>query len=101
MSTTATLPGLRTQNLTYIALFAVLAAKLGESLPVKALACVLGLLVCYLSGTVWFIEIYTGVTGPICAMTTLGWCVFPYVVPDLLKLVLALTLSQRVKVFLH
>ncbi|MDY5613308.1 biotin transporter BioY [Dysosmobacter sp.] len=79
----------------------LLTAKLGESLPVKALACVLGLLVCYLFGTVWFIVVYGRTTGPVGIMTALGWCVFPYVVPDLLKLVLAVTLSQRVKGFLR
>ena len=79
----------------------LITAKLGESLPVKAVACVLGLLVCYVFGTIWFMAVYARSTGPVGIMTALGWCVFPYVVPDLLKLVLAVTLSQRVKGFLR
>ena len=79
----------------------LITAKLGESLPVKAVACVLGLLVCYVFGTIWFMVVYARTTGPVGVMTALGWCVFPYVVPDLLKLVLAVTLSQRVKGFLR
>ena len=79
----------------------LITAKLGESLPVKAVACVLDLLVCYVFGTIWFMVVYARTTGPVGVMTALGWCVFPYVVPDLLKLVLAVTLSQRVKGFLR
>ena len=79
----------------------LITAKLGESLPVSIAASVLGLLVCYLFGTAWFMAVYARSTGPVGIMTALGWCVFPYVVPDLLKLVLAVTLSQRVKGFLR
>ena len=79
----------------------LMTAKLGGSLPVSIAACVLGLAVCYVFGTIWFMVVYARTTGPVGVMTALGWCVFPYVVPDLLKLVLAVTLSQRVKGFLR
>ena len=79
----------------------LMTAKLGESLPVSIAACVLGLAVCYVFGTIWFIAVYARTTGPVGVMTALGWCVFPYVIPDLLKRVLAVTLSQRVKGFLR
>lgn len=79
----------------------LITARLGESLPVSIAASVLGLLVCYLFGTAWFMAVYARSTGPVGIMTALGWCVFPYVIPDLLKLVLAVTLSQRVKAFLR
>lgn len=79
----------------------LITARLGESLPVSIAASVLGLLVCYLFGTAWFMAVYARSTGPVGIMTALSWCVFPYVIPDLLKLVLAVTLSQRVKGFLR
>ena len=79
----------------------LMTAKLGESLPVSIAACVLGLAVCYVFGTLWFMVVYARTTGPVGVMTALGWCVFPYVIPDLLKLVLAVTLSQRIKGFLR
>ena len=79
----------------------LITARLGESLPVSIAASVLGLLVCYLFGTAWFMAVYARSTGPVGIMAALGWCVFPYVIPDLLKLVLAVTLSQRVKGFLR
>ena len=78
----------------------LLTAKLGESLPVKTIACVLGLAVCYAFGTAWFLVLYTRTTGPIGVTTALGWCVIPYIIPDLLKLALALLLSGRVRKFL-
>ena len=78
----------------------LLTARLGDSLPVKTIACVLGLAVCYAFGTAWFLVVYARNVGPIGLMTALGWCVFPYIIPDLAKLALAVVLSRRVKKFL-
>lgn len=75
-------------------------AKLGESLPMKAAGCVLGLAVCYAFGTAWFLVLYARTTGPIGVATALGWCVFPFIIPDLLKLALAMFLSRRVAKYL-
>ena len=78
----------------------LLTAKLGDSLPVKIAACVLGLAVCYAFGTAWFLVVYARNSGPIGLATALGWCVFPYIIPDLVKLALAVVLSRRVTHFL-
>lgn len=72
-------------------------AKLGTTLPVTTLACVLGMLICYAFGTVWFLTAYARTSSPIGVMTALAWCVVPFVIPDLLKLTLALLLSQRIR----
>lgn len=77
--------------------FWAITAQLGRSLPVTALACLLGLIVCYLFGTVWFLTVYARTSGPIGLTAALSWCVFPFVIPDLLKLILALALSRRFK----
>lgn len=68
---------------------------LGKKTWVLALSMVLGLLVCYAFGTVWFLAVYTRSTGPVGLMTVLGWCVFPFVLPDLLKIGLAMLLQRR------
>ena len=73
---------------------------LGESLPVVIAACGLGLVLCYAFGTAWFMVVYAQNSGPVGLMTALGWCVFPYIIPDLVKLALAVLLSRRVKKFL-
>lgn len=78
----------------------LLTARLGASLPVTIAASVLGLAVCYAFGTAWYLAVYTSTKGPLSLMTALGWCVFPFIIPDLVKLVLAVLLARRVKRFL-
>ena len=68
---------------------------LGKKPWVLALSMVLGLIVCYAFGTVWFMQVYAKTTGTIGLWTALGWCVFPYILPDLVKIVLAMVLCKR------
>ena len=56
---------------------------------------VLGLIVCYAFGTVWFMAVYASSSGSVGIMAVLGWCVFPFILPDILKIVLALILTRR------
>lgn len=55
-------------------------------------AMVAGILVCYACGTIWYMT-YTG--GALAAV--LAQTVLPYLIPDALKLVLALRLTKRLK----
>ncbi len=57
----------------------------------------IGLIVCYAFGTAWFMVVYANTKEPISLMTCLGWCVFPFVVPDLIKIALAYVLTLRLK----
>ena len=68
---------------------------LGEKTPVMVVAMVLGLIVCYAFGTAWFMQVYARTTGAIGLLTALGWCVFPYILPDMVKIVLALVICRR------
>lgn len=67
----------------------------GRKTWVLALTMILGLVVCYAFGTVWFMVVYAGNAGAVGLMTVLGWCVFPFILPDLVKIALALVLSRR------
>ena len=69
----------------------------GSRTVVLAVSMVLGLLVCYAFGTAWFLMVYARTTGPVGVWTAVGWCVAPYVVPDLVKLALALVLRRRLR----
>jgi len=60
------------------------------------LSMVLGLIVCYAFGTAWFVLVYTRTTGAVGVWTALMWCVIPYILPDCLKIVLALLVRDRV-----
>ena len=68
---------------------------LGKKLWVEILAMVLGLAVCYGFGTAWFLLVYTRANGAVGLAMGLSWCVIPFILPDLVKLGLALTLSRR------
>lgn len=76
-------------------------AWLGNALWSRAIGCVLGLAACYAFGTAWYLTVYTRANGALSIMTALGWCVFPYIAWDLLKIVLALALTPRLSKFLH
>ena len=70
---------------------------LGKSLWALGLGMVLGLVVCYAFGTAWFMVVYTQASGPVGLWTVLGWCVIPFIGPDLVKIALALALSARLR----
>ena len=69
----------------------------GNKTLVLVSSMVLGLLLCYAFGTIWFLVVYARATGPVGLWTALGWCVFPYVIPDLVKMALALALCRRLR----
>ena len=68
---------------------------LGKKIWVLALSMLLGLLVCYLFGTAWFMIVYANQSGAVGLWTALGWCVFPFIIPDLLKIAVALVVCKR------
>lgn len=68
---------------------------LGSKTWVLAVSMVVGLAACYAFGTAWFMAVYARSTGPIGLATALGWCVIPFVLPDLAKVGLALVLCRR------
>ena len=67
----------------------------GRKTWVLGISMVLGLIVCYAIGTVWFMVVYAQNSGAVGLATVLGWCVIPFIIPDLVKIALALTLSKR------
>lgn len=68
----------------------------GKSLPVMIIGMVVGLIVCYAFGTAWFMFVYARDTGAVGLVTALGWCVFPFIIPDLVKMALAITITKAV-----
>jgi biotin transport system substrate-specific component len=67
--------------------FWVLKKPLGE-----LVAMILGLMLCYVCGTVWFSVTYGG-----SLWTVLLKCVVPYLLPDAIKLFLAFTIRKRIR----
>ena len=71
--------------------------KVSDQIWMVALSMILGLVVCYAIGTAWFMVVFAKSSGAVGLMTVLGWCVFPFIIPDVIKIVLALLLGQRLK----
>jgi biotin transport system substrate-specific component len=87
-------------------LFSALAMWAFEKVPgpkpvIRILSMIVALIVCYAFGTVWFMVVYARTTGAVGLGTVLGWCVIPFIIPDLLKIALAFVLSNRLRRFVH
>jgi biotin transport system substrate-specific component len=41
--------------------------------------------------------VYANKTGPVGLGTALGWCVIPFIIPDLIKLALAVGVASRLR----
>lgn len=83
-------------------LFSALVMWAMEKLPGKKsimqiVSMVVGLVVCYAFGTAWFMAVYGKANGPVGLVTALGWCVFPFIIPDLIKIALAYVLSRKLR----
>ncbi len=82
----------------FIALICWLTEKLfGNGLIVRIISMIVGLAVLYAFGTAWFMFLYTKNTGDVSLIQVMKWCVTPFVIPDLLKLALAVVLTDRIK----
>ena len=72
----------------------------GKKLSVTIISMIIGLFVCYAFGTAWFIFVYAGQSGAIGIGTALAWCVVPFIVPDVIKMVLAIVISSRIRKYI-
>ena len=73
-------------------LAAALVYRLTEKLK-PLYSCALGLAACYIVGTVWFAAVYGNEMGIGSILLT---CVVPYLLPDGVKLLLALLITRRI-----
>ena len=78
-------------------IYLLLTMKEDTKLIIKILALIIGLLVCYTYGTVWFIHVYTKNTGAIGVWQALTWCVLPFIPFDAIKLAAAVLIGVRVQ----
>ncbi|MDD3428569.1 MAG: biotin transporter BioY [Oscillospiraceae bacterium] len=69
-----------------------LSKKWGFSFAKLCLSMTVGLLACYLFGTLWFMLVVG--SGLI---TTLGWCVFPFLPGDVIKILLAALVTVKLR----
>ena len=62
----------------------------------RALSMLIGIILCYTFGTLWFMNVYVKEDGSHLGLTAvLGICVLPFILPDIIKLLLALIISNN------
>ena len=54
-------------------------------------------IVMYIVGVIWFMTVYAAKTGPVGLGTVLSWCVFPFIIPDIVKLAVAVVIGERAR----
>ncbi len=69
----------------------------GYKLLTEIIGLVTGLIACYALGTVWFIYVYSKNSGSIGVVAALSMCVFPFIIPDAIKMILAIMLARRTR----
>ncbi len=58
-------------------------------------------IITYTVGVIWFMNVYAAQTGPVGISVVLGWCVIPFIIPDLIKIAAALVISSRAQGFVR
>ena len=69
--------------------------RFGRKPPLLAFFMAIGILLCYAFGTAWFVLVYTRTSGAIGVLTALSLCVVPDLLPDAVKILLAVSLTGR------
>lgn len=82
------------------AVYWLITACVNEKPFTKVLALVIGLLLCYAFGTAWFFYLSAKTGEAVSFLNVLGWCVFPFLLPDAIKLALAMVLSAKLSKYI-
>ncbi len=71
-------------------------ATLGKRLYARILGMSIGLITCYLFGTLWFIFAYSDIKNMSEMIPVLQICVLPFIIPDIAKMFLSIGLRKLV-----
>lgn len=69
--------------------------RFGRKPAILGIAAILGMILCYTFGTIWFCVLYAGGLNSAGIFTALIKCVIPYLIPDILKLICATWTVKR------
>ena len=72
----------------------------GKKTWVQIVSMFFGLLLCYTFGTLWYYYLYASELGQVGIRTILGWCVIHFIIPDLIKIALAIFVQKRLVRFI-
>lgn len=75
--------------------------KFGDKTIILVMSMLLGMIICYIFGTLWFVYVFTKTKEPIGFMAALSMCVLPYIIPDICKMALAIILKKRLGKYIN
>ena len=64
---------------------------------VNLIASFAGLIVCYIFGTLWYVLLFVKKGDSISFASAFTICVLPFIIPDILKIVLSVVISEKVR----
>lgn len=79
-------------------LFYMLISQLSENRKLKLISAFIGLMICYIAGTLWFVLSAESAES---LKAIISACVLPFIVPDIIKILSAYFLSKKLTKFNH
>jgi biotin transport system substrate-specific component len=64
---------------------------------IKIIASFAGLIGCYIFGTLWYVLLYIKNGDTMSFISALTICVLPFIIPDILKILISVTISEKTK----
>ena len=84
--------------LTYWLITSLFNKKLRKT--INLIASFSGLIVCYIFGTLWYILLFIKNGDTISFTSAFSICVLPFIIPDILKILLSVTISEKAKKYI-
>lgn len=99
------LVGFAVASLVWILLEKLLRDKMSSSAVKRILYGVINAVICevvmYTIGVIWFMVVYGQQTGPVGLGATLTMCVVPFIIPDIIKIAVAIVIGERAGKLIH
>ena len=99
------LVGFAVASLVWLLLERLLRDKMSSSAVKRILYGVINAVICevvmYTIGVIWFMVVYGQQTGPVGLGATLTMCVVPFIIPDIVKIAVAVVIGERAGKLIH
>ncbi len=76
----------------------LITAIFGNKAIVKICGLASGLLLCYTAGTLWYTSVYLRDVSISSVTSALAICVVPFIIPDIIKLTVAILIDRKLKI---
>lgn len=80
-------------------IYHIITGTLGNSTKIKSVGLILGLLACYITGTLWYCAVYLNSLNFESILSAVAICVAPFIIPDLIKTAAAILIGNRLSAF--